>query len=253
MSRRCSTCFGDSGVLHLAACAPDDHRLSSLPTEAAATVRQRGRRSHCLAVLAAVRSGNARRGIRAGARLPGPCLPRSSRPTVRHRLRAMHDALNAIVPRFARYADALDPSANAVAAVLTAAHDALIGGVPGAQRRWTRGTPRWPRWAARPGSRRGRAGARVVAATRATRQRRYRGGGVSPTCRGSAPAITSSLSLQHARLRLRHGGLPTASCGDHGDPVRRAVDRAVPRALPYGASSTRPPCRPNATCATTTK
>jgi hypothetical protein len=48
---------------------------------------------------------------------------------------AMHDALNAITPRFARYADKgpIDRDASAAAAVLTAAHDAIIGADPGAQ------------------------------------------------------------------------------------------------------------------------
>lgn len=48
---------------------------------------------------------------------------------------AIHDALNAIVPRFERYADTgpIEPNANAAAAVLTAAHDAIVGADPGAQ------------------------------------------------------------------------------------------------------------------------
>ncbi|GJG89228.1 hypothetical protein tb265_44090 [Gemmatimonadetes bacterium T265] len=47
---------------------------------------------------------------------------------------AMHDALNAIAPRYARYADTgpVEHDANAAAAVLTAAHDAIAGGAPGA-------------------------------------------------------------------------------------------------------------------------
>jgi hypothetical protein len=48
---------------------------------------------------------------------------------------AMHDALNAITPRFARYADTgpIDRDASAAAAVLTAAHDAIVGADPVAQ------------------------------------------------------------------------------------------------------------------------
>jgi hypothetical protein len=48
---------------------------------------------------------------------------------------AMHDALNAITPRFARYADTgpIDRDASAAAAVLTAAHDAIVGADPRAQ------------------------------------------------------------------------------------------------------------------------
>jgi hypothetical protein len=45
---------------------------------------------------------------------------------------AMHDALNSIVPRFERYADTgpIDRNADLTAAVLTAAHDAIVGAVP---------------------------------------------------------------------------------------------------------------------------
>jgi hypothetical protein len=48
---------------------------------------------------------------------------------------AVHDALNAIIPRFGRYADTgpIVPDANAAAAVLTAAHDAIVGAAPAAQ------------------------------------------------------------------------------------------------------------------------
>ncbi|HEX6576583.1 MAG TPA: vanadium-dependent haloperoxidase [Gemmatimonadaceae bacterium] len=48
---------------------------------------------------------------------------------------AIHDALNAIVPRFERYADTgpIERNAGIAAAVLTAAHDAIVGADPGAQ------------------------------------------------------------------------------------------------------------------------
>ena len=47
---------------------------------------------------------------------------------------AMHDALNAVEPRYERYADSgpAEHGASAAAAVLTAAHDAIVGGAPGA-------------------------------------------------------------------------------------------------------------------------
>lgn len=47
---------------------------------------------------------------------------------------AMHDALNAIEPRYERYADVgpLSPEAHPAVAVLTAARDAMLGAVPGA-------------------------------------------------------------------------------------------------------------------------
>ncbi len=48
---------------------------------------------------------------------------------------AMHDALNAIVPRFGRYADTgpIEADAAIASAVLTAAHDAIVGADPGSQ------------------------------------------------------------------------------------------------------------------------
>ncbi|HVD60722.1 MAG TPA: vanadium-dependent haloperoxidase [Gemmatimonadaceae bacterium] len=47
---------------------------------------------------------------------------------------AMHDALNAVVPKYERYADngPLVPDASAATAVLTAAHDAIVGADAGA-------------------------------------------------------------------------------------------------------------------------
>ena len=47
---------------------------------------------------------------------------------------AMHDALNSVMARYERYADTgpIDPDADAAAAVLTAAHDAIAGADPAA-------------------------------------------------------------------------------------------------------------------------
>jgi hypothetical protein len=55
---------------------------------------------------------------------------------------AMHDALNAVVPRFQRYADTgpINSGANLAAAVLTAAHDAIAGADPGRRPTLIRGT-----------------------------------------------------------------------------------------------------------------
>ena len=85
----------------------------------------------------AVLGGNTQM-VLAGPTLPPPGAPLT--PFVEARLYAiasiaMHDALNSIVPRFDRYADQgpLNGDANANAAVLTAAHDAIAGGAPGAQ------------------------------------------------------------------------------------------------------------------------
>lgn len=89
------------------------------------------------AALDAVRSGNAQ-AVAAAPTLPPPGAPLA--PFVESRLYAianvaMHDALNAIVPRFERYADTgpIDPDAAIAAAVLTAAHDAIVGAAPASQ------------------------------------------------------------------------------------------------------------------------
>ena len=88
------------------------------------------------AALLAVRSGN-EQGVLAAPTLVPPGVPLT--PFIEARLYAianvaMHDALNAIIPRYARYADAgpTDARANPAAAVLTAAHDAIVGAAPGA-------------------------------------------------------------------------------------------------------------------------
>ena len=88
------------------------------------------------AALNAVLAGNAE-SIAAAPGLVPPGAPLA--PFVEARLFAianvaMHDALNAIVPRFERYADngAVNPDANMAAAVLTAAHDAIVGADPAA-------------------------------------------------------------------------------------------------------------------------
>jgi hypothetical protein len=87
--------------------------------------------------LSAVFAGNAQ-SIAAAPSLVPPGAPLA--PFIEARLYAianvaMHDALNAITPRFARYADTgpIDRDASAAAAVLTAAHDAIVGADPVAQ------------------------------------------------------------------------------------------------------------------------
>jgi hypothetical protein len=86
------------------------------------------------AALNAVLAGNAEAIVAAPGLVP-PGAPLS--PFVESRLLAianvaMHDALNAIVPRFERYADTgpIDGDANMAAAVLTAARDAIVGADP---------------------------------------------------------------------------------------------------------------------------
>ena len=87
------------------------------------------------ATLAAILDGNEQSLIAAPALVP-PGAPLA--PFVEARLYAianvaMHDALNGVVPRYERYADAgpVDRSASPVAAVLTAAHEAIAGALPG--------------------------------------------------------------------------------------------------------------------------
>lgn len=105
---------------------------------------------------------------------------------------AMHDALNAIVPRFERYADTgpVDSDALPAAAVLTAAHDATVGADPGA----TSATDAWyataiAPYAGRPGFAAGVAiGQRAAAAILARRATDgTAGGGVAPYTPGTNP------------------------------------------------------------------
>ena len=93
--------------------------------------------SEAAAALRAVVAGNAQ-AIASAPSLVPPGAPLA--PFIEARLYAianvaMHDALNAIVPRFERYADdgAVERDAGIAAAVLTAAHDAIVGADPGAQ------------------------------------------------------------------------------------------------------------------------
>jgi len=88
------------------------------------------------ATLLAVRAGNAQSIVAAPTLVP-PGAPLA--PFVEARLYAItnvaiHDALNAITPRYGRYADRgpIDREANATAAAFTAAHDAIVGAAPGA-------------------------------------------------------------------------------------------------------------------------
>ena len=88
-------------------------------------------------VVAAVLSGNAQ-AIAAASFLVPPGAPLA--PFVEARLYAianiaMHDALNAIHPRYERYALSTTavPGASPAAAVLSAAHDAVVAAAPGAQ------------------------------------------------------------------------------------------------------------------------
>ena len=123
--------------LVVAACqAGHDDRVAN-PTGPTLTAQfDRGGRAADDAALDAVLAGNAQSILAAPTLVDvGKPLP----PFVEARLYAivnvaMHDALNGIKPEFARYADhgAINRNANAAAAALTAAHDAIVGAAPGA-------------------------------------------------------------------------------------------------------------------------
>ena len=90
-----------------------------------------------VAALDAVRAANAQ-AVAAAPSLVPPGAPLA--PFIEARLYAIvnvavHDALNAIVPRFERYADTgpIDADASIAAAVLTAARDAIVGADPAAE------------------------------------------------------------------------------------------------------------------------
>jgi hypothetical protein len=117
------------------ACSGNPDRPALVPTEPSA---ERGGLPHAdgRAALAAVRAGN-EQSILASPTLRPPGVPVA--PFIEARLYAianvaMHDALNGVTPRYARYTDngPVDRNASAAAAVLTAAHDAIAGAAPGA-------------------------------------------------------------------------------------------------------------------------
>jgi hypothetical protein len=150
--------------------------------------------AQALAALDAVRSGNAQ-AIAAAPQLVPPGAPLA--PFIEARLYAianiaMHDALNAIVPRFERYADTgpVEQNAAIAAAVLTAAHDAIVGADPDAGA----ATDAWyaseiATQSAAPGYAEGVAlGHRVAAAILARRAADgTAGGGVAPYTPGTQP------------------------------------------------------------------
>jgi len=128
------------GATVLTACSSDSPAsLITRPTMTSGShaVRQRLSHADADAALASLAAANDRTIASAPALVP-PGAPLA--PFIEARLYsiatlAVHDALNAIIPRFARYADTgpVVPDANAAAAVLTAAHDAIVGAAPAAQ------------------------------------------------------------------------------------------------------------------------
>jgi hypothetical protein len=125
-------------LMMAAACGPDSapNPTEVLSSESRVSTDVDSFRKSDKSATAAVFAGNAQSILAAPALVP-PGAPLA--PFIEARLYAianvaMHDALNSISPRFARYADdgAVDRDANATAAVLTAAHDAIVGAAPGA-------------------------------------------------------------------------------------------------------------------------
>jgi hypothetical protein len=125
-------------IISASACSPDAAPTVTDPAIGPAPASNVGGVPHdqAVAALNAVLAGNAQ-AIAAAPGLVPPGAPLA--PFIEARLYAitnvaMHDALNAIVERFERYADTgpVDRDAAMAAAVLTAAHDAIIGADPGA-------------------------------------------------------------------------------------------------------------------------
>ena len=180
------------------ACGPDSSatRITqpAAPSLGSSTDRQRLPHAEAEAALASVLAANDRATISAPSLVP-PGAPLA--PFIEARLYsianlAVHDALNAIIPRFARYADTgpLVPDANAAAAVLKAAHDAIVGAAPAAQAAvdtWYAG--QIAGLAGSDGLANGVAlGARVAAAILANRANDgVAGGGVAPYTPGTNP------------------------------------------------------------------
>jgi hypothetical protein len=180
-------------ALACAACNTGVDAPSASPTAPTALLESASPTS-AQAAVDAVLAGNAQSIVAAPALVP-PGAPLA--PFVEARLYAianvaMHDALNAIRPEYERYADhgPLRRDANAAAAVLTAAHDAINGAAPGA----TASTDGWYAAAiaplsAAPGFAKGVAlGHRVAAAILAMRAADgTAGGGVAPYTPGTTP------------------------------------------------------------------
>jgi hypothetical protein len=125
-----------AGITLIAACSTDSGtEVTGIPRTPAMTAGGVPQ-AEASAALHAVLSGNAQ-AVAAAPFLVPPGAPLA--PFIEARLYAiaaiaMHDALNAIVPRFERYADTgtIEPDAAIAVAVLTAARDAIAGADPDA-------------------------------------------------------------------------------------------------------------------------
>lgn len=123
-------------AITLAGCESGTAPVSSASHPGLSVSQQKLSHDEMSAALEAVRSGNEQSIVAAPSLVP-PGAPLA--PFIEARLYAianiaMHDALNAVIPKYERYADngAIDNDANAAAAVLTAARDAINGADPGA-------------------------------------------------------------------------------------------------------------------------
>ena len=171
-------------VTLLASCSNDSPVAPApFPTDAAAA-----------AALTAVFAGNAQTIVAAPALVPAgaPLAPFIEARLYAISNVAMHDALNAIVPRYRRYADTgpIDSSANLAVAVLTAARDAIIGAdsaAAGSTNSWYNAS--MATHSGEPGVANGvTIGRRSAAAILAKRANDHtNGGGVAPYTPGSAP------------------------------------------------------------------
>lgn len=125
-------------LISAAACSSDSSPLITDPTPPVPVANVGGVPNKlAISALDAVMAGNAKAVESAPALVP-PGAPLA--PFIEARLYAvanvaMHDALNSIVPRFERYADTgpINRNAALAAAVLTAAHDAIVGAAPASQ------------------------------------------------------------------------------------------------------------------------
>jgi len=122
------------------ACSSEAPPMTAVPPSLTADSRDDSRDDSAVrsaSSLRAVLAGNAQAVAAAAALVPpGAPVP----PFIEARLYAitniaMHDALNGIARRYERYADTgpSDRQANAAVAVLTAAHDAIVGAAPASQ------------------------------------------------------------------------------------------------------------------------
>ena len=124
-------------IVLAAACGPDSNPTSVEQSSIGVhSSGERGKNEQATSASQAVLSANAQI-VRSAPSLVPPGAPLA--PFVESRLYAIanvavHDALNSIDPRFARYADEgpIERDASAAAAALTAAHDAILGAAPGA-------------------------------------------------------------------------------------------------------------------------